>query len=223
MRVLLVEDNAELARLVSRALDQAGLVADRCRDIGEAQAAMRLGRYELAILDRRLPDGDGMSLIGELRRRQAGIRVIMLTALDAISERVAGLDAGADDYIVKPFAMPELLARIRAGSRRVAAQDRAELCLGRIRFDVVLREARLDDAVLKLQRRELLLLEAMLRRAGSVVLRETLMEQVYGLDEAVASNALDSQVSRLRRRLAELGAGIVIHPVRGVGYMMTKE
>lgn len=223
MRVLLVEDNAELARLVGRALDQAGLVADRCHDIGEARAAVRLARYDLAILDRRLPDGDGMSLISELRARQAGIRVIMLTALDAVSERVAGLDAGADDYLVKPFAMPELLARIRAGSRRNLAETGAELRLGRIRFDAVLREARLDGAVLKLQRRELALFEALLRRAGSVILRETLMEQVYGLDDAVASNALDSQISRLRRRLSELGSGIAIHPVRGVGYMMIAE
>jgi DNA-binding response OmpR family regulator len=149
--------------------------------------------------------------------------VIVLTALGQTMERVEGLDAGADDYLVKPFELDELLARLRAVARRRAGAAVEPLTLGALSFDTVHREAQVSGNPLQLPRREIALLDVLLRRAGRVVLRETIEAALFGFDDAPASNTLDSHVSRLRRRLSDAGAGVAIHALRGVGYMAKAE
>jgi len=181
---------------------------------------MDVARYGLVLLDRRLPDGDGLSLLSAVRAKQPGAPVILLTALDRLDDKVHGLDAGADDYLTKPFFNDELMARIRAALRRPGADPAVAQTCGRLRFDPRSREASICDEPLALKRRELLVLEALIRRAGRVVQRDALIDAVYGMDDEVQPKALDSHVSRLRKRLAERSAEVVIHPVRNVGYLM---
>lgn len=217
MRVLLVEDEPAMAELVAGSVGENGFVVDRATSLLEARVALARGSYALVLLDRRLGDGDGLSLLPSIRSRQPGAAVIALSALDAVHHRVAGLDAGADDYLTKPFAATELLARMRAALRRSGGGVPPVSC-GALRFDLASREATVSGSPLVLNRRELALLEALIRRVGRVVQRDTLIEEVYGPVDNIQSNALDAQVSRLRGRLA--AAGVAIHPVRGVGYML---
>jgi DNA-binding response OmpR family regulator len=220
MRVLLVEDEPEMAALVALDIEAQGFAVDCVGSIDEALTAVRLARYGLVVLDRRLPDGDGIAILPELRRGAPGAPVLALTALDAVPDRVRGLDAGADDYLAKPFDIEELRARIRAALRRPGAGASPPISVGRLRFDPNSREVSVGGEVLVLQRRELALLETLVRRARRVVQRATLLNEVYGFDEEPSSNTLDAHVSRLRKRLTRLGSGVAIHPVRGVGYML---
>lgn len=222
MRILLVEDEPEMAALIATNVAAAGFTVDRVHSIAETDAALSVARYVLVLLDRRLPDGDGLTLVRRVRRTQPGIPVIVLSALDGVPERVRGLDEGADDYLGKPFDTDELLARIRAALRRPGADDAPPVACGRLGFDLATRVVTIGGSPLILKRRELAVLESLVRRVGRVVQRDTLVEEVYGFDDDVQSNTLDAHVSRLRARLAELGAGVVIHPVRGVGYMIDR-
>lgn len=222
MRVLLVEDEPEMARLVAVNVGAAGFTVDQVTSIGDADTALKVARYALVLLDRRLPDGDGLTLIGRIRRVQPGVPVIVLSALDAVLDRVRGLDKGADDYLPKPFDTDELLARIRAALRRPGAEDAPPIACGRLAFDLSSRSVTIGGSPLTLKRRELSLLESLIRRAGRVVQRETLVEEIYGFDDDIQSNTLDAHVSRLRARLADLGAGVLIHPIRGVGYLLDR-
>jgi DNA-binding response OmpR family regulator len=172
------------------------------------------------LLDRQLPDGDGLTLIPKLRARANGVPIIVLTARGDLADRIAGLDDGADDYLVKPFAIEELLARLRAVLRRPAGVQSHVIRAGRLAFDFSHREASAGGTPLDLPRRELLVLEALLRRLGRTVLRSTLEEAVYSFDDEIQSNALDTHVSRLRRKLADAQAGVEIHGIRGVGYLL---
>jgi DNA-binding response OmpR family regulator len=174
------------------------------------------------LLDRQLPDGDGLALIPKLRARADGVPIIVLTARGELADRVAGLDSGADDYLAKPFAVEELLARLRAVLRRPAGLQPDVIRAGRLAFDFGHREASVDGAPLELPRRELLVLEALVRRMGRTVLRSALEEAVYSFDDEIQSNALDTHVSRLRRKLAEADAHVEIHGIRGVGYLLKK-
>jgi DNA-binding response OmpR family regulator len=221
MRILLVEDEPELGAAVAGRLKAEGFVVDQASSLGEAIEAVLGAEYRLLLLDRRLPDGDGLSLLPVLRTRPAPPPVIILTALDDVPDRVAGLDAGAEDYLIKPFAVDELLARIRVLLRRSSAGAPApKVTVGCLEFDLAAREARVAGAPLALPRRELAILDALARRAGRVVMREQLEAQVYGYDDEIASNALEAHISRLRKRLADAGARVVLHGVRGVGYML---
>lgn len=222
MRVLLVEDEPDLGDAVAERLRREGFVVDRAASLGDAVEAVVGTAYRAVLLDRRLPDGDGLALLPVLRTRPEPSPAIVLTALDDVPNRVAGLDAGADDYLVKPFAPDELAARLRVLLRRAATRGdgAAQVRVGRLAYDLGVREPRVGDAALVVPRRELALLDALARRAGRVVLREALEGAVYGFDDEVGPNALEAQVSRLRRRLADAGADVVIHGVRGVGYML---
>ncbi|MGQ9365742.1 response regulator transcription factor [Azospirillum sp. ST 5-10] len=223
MRILLVEDEVELASVLRAALGRRGFVVDWVADLAHAREAVRDAGLRAVLLDRRLPDGDGIDLLPALRQLPEPPPVIVLTARGQTGERVEGLDAGADDYLAKPFELDELLARLRVVTRRRAGVPAEPLVLGALTFDPVHREALVGGVPLSLPRRELALLDLLLRRAGRVVLRETIEAALFGFDDAPTSNTVDSHVSRLRRRLADCGAGVVIHALRGVGYMAKAE
>jgi DNA-binding response OmpR family regulator len=223
LRILLVEDEPEMASALGTALIRHDIVLDHVPTLAEAEEALFDNVHDAVLLDRQLPDGDGLSLLVQLRARAVEVRntpVIVLTARGEVADRVAGLDAGADDYLAKPFAVEELLARLRAVLRRPGNVPNRVVRLGRLAFDCEHREASVDGAALDLPRRELLVLETLLRRAGRTVMRPALEEAVYGFDDEVQSNALDAHISRLRRKLGEAGAGLEIHGIRGVGYLL---
>ncbi|AIM01349.1 two-component system OmpR family response regulator [Sinorhizobium meliloti] len=220
MRILLVEDEVEFAKAMRGALERDRFVADWVTSISLAREASRSQVHELVLLDRTLPDGDGLSLIPQLRVDNPGVPIIVLSARGELSDRVAGLDDGADDYLVKPFDLEEMLARIRAVQRRPNELAPDEIVVGDLVFDMAFGEARVHGTQLVLQRREVAVLTALIRRRGRVVLRESLEEAVYGFDDAIQSNTLDSHISRLRRKFSDAGAGVEIHTVRGVGYLL---
>lgn len=221
MRVLLAEDEPEMARLLADALGRERLTVDSVGSLEEARTALALAEYRLLVLDRRLEDGDGLELVRELRARPTRPAVLVLSALDGPAERVAGLDAGADDYLGKPFDPDELRARVRAALRRGGAgSDSVSITCGRLTYEPFTREVSVAGSPLRLRRREAALLGALMERVRRVVQRRTLVNAVYAFDEEPNSNTLDAHVSRLRRRLEGLDAGVVIHPVRGVGYVL---
>jgi two-component system OmpR family response regulator len=222
MRILLVEDHEELAHQVQRRMQRSGFAVDQVGTIRDALAALHSYSYAVAVLDRRLPDGDAISLIPEIRRRHPSSRVLMLTALDAVDERIYGLDAGADDYLTKPFDLDEMMARIRASLRRPGGDAAPPVTIGELEFNPGTRTVSVRGKPAILHQRELALLEALARRAGRIVERETLLSEIWSFDEDVQSHALTIIVSRLRARLEMLGAGVEIHMVRGVGYFISE-
>jgi DNA-binding response OmpR family regulator len=185
-----------------------------------ALEAAASGPYDLILLDRTLPDGDGLSLLPALRSRHPGLPVIVLSARGDVTDRVAGLDQGADDYLIKPFAVDEMFARIRAVRRRPSEISIEEIRVGALVFDIANDEARVGRGRLELTRRELRVLGALVRRHGRTVLRESLEQAVYGFDDEVQSNTLDSHISRLRKKFTEADAKVEIHAIRGVGYLL---
>jgi DNA-binding response OmpR family regulator len=218
---LLVEDEPELGTTLAARLAAEGFVVDHVVSLGEAIEAVLAARHRAVLLDRRLPDGDGLALLPVLKTRPSPPPAILLTALDNVPDRVAGLEAGAEDHLIKPFAFAELLARLRVLLRRHGASAEVpRVVVGRLAYDLAAREPSIAGESFTLPRRELAILDALMRRAGRVVMREHLEGQVYGFDDEIASNALEAHISRLRRRLTDRGAGVVLHAVRGVGYMV---
>jgi two-component system OmpR family response regulator len=222
MRLLLAEDEMEMASVLILALRNHDLIVDHVATLASAQEAIRLTIYDALLLDRHLPDGDGLALVTWMRRSGKAVPAIMLTAQGDLGDRVEGLDAGADDYLAKPFAIEELMARLRAVLRRPGVIETQKLRLGVLQLDLLNREAVVHERRLELPRRELLVLEALMRRAGRTVERRTLQEEVYGMDDEIQSNALDAHVSRLRRKLDDVAAGVEIHTIRGIGYLMRR-
>jgi DNA-binding response OmpR family regulator len=224
VRILLVEDEPDLRVLVRDALERAGFAADAAGDLSDAEDHLRLASYDALILDLGLPDGDGLSLLGQLRRGAvpglAGLPVLVLTARDGPDERVSGLDAGADDYLIKPFHMPELISRIRALLRRPSGLTGLVLEAGNLGFDPVGRTASVAGRPLRITAREAALLELLLRRAGRVVTRGAIEEGLYSFQNMLGSNAVEVLVHRLRRKLTEAGATAAVHTLRGVGYLL---
>lgn len=218
MRILFVEDEASLRELLSASLSRQGIVVDLAPTLGFAREAILSTDYDAIVLDRNLPDGDGLGLLADLKTLPNRCPVIVVSALGRLDQRIDGLDLGADDYLTKPFATEELLARLRAVSRRPNAVTEDRIRLGGLVFDRGHRTAEIGGKALDLPRRELLVLEALILRAGRVVSRRALEEAVYGYDDEIASNALDSHISRLRRKL-EPGA-LEIHVLRGIGYLL---
>ena len=222
MRVLLVEDHPDVRSIMTAHLRAQGFVVDAFACGSAGLAAARAGPYDAVVLDLGLPDMDGMSVLSCLRAdARHSVPVLVLTARDALDDRVAGLDAGADDYLLKPFDLQEFDARLRAIMRRHAAPAPDLLRCGDLTLDCTAREVRLGDLPLDLTRREIGLLEALLHEAGRTVVRDVLEERLYGLDEAVSGNALEATVSRLRRRLAAAGTGLLLEAVRGIGYRLS--
>jgi two-component system, OmpR family, response regulator len=222
MRVLLVEDEPEMAGLVAGKLNRSGFVADCVHSLDETREALRQHRYSLVLLDRRLPDGDGVSILPEIRKSQPSIRVVMLTARNAVEDRIEGLDAGADDYVTKPFDANELIARVRACLRRPGGEAPPPIAVGRLVFAPETHDVFVNGAPIHFHKRERALLGVLLLNAGRAVLRDRLLAEIYGFADEVQANALNMLVSRLRRRLQDLDAGVEIHTARDVGYLLTK-
>lgn len=222
MRLLIVEDEQRIAELTREALARAGFAVDVVTLCADARAAFAVTPYDAAIVDLGLPDGDGLSLLGELRATGNLTPVLVLTARDAVEDRVRGLDTGADDYLVKPFAMTELIARTKALLRRPGGALGVILKAGNVSFDTVERDVRIGEVSLVLPRRESAILEHLMRRLGRVVPKPVLEEKLYGLDDEHGSNPIPVHVHYLRRKLLEAGATAEIHTVRGVGYLLTE-
>lgn len=222
MRILLVEDNSRLAELIGQGLRAAGFAVDAFSTVGDAEAALHSVQYQVVILDLGLPDGNGLDLLKRARARGCSLPVLVLTARDGVDDRVRGLNAGADDYVLKPFAMAELVARVRALLRRPGASLGVELSCGRVVLDTVSREVAVEGVALAVPRRETDMLEQLLRRAGRVVPKRALEEGLYGFGDDVSSNTVEVLMSRLRKRLISVESGVVIHTLRGVGYMLAE-
>lgn len=220
MRVLLVEDEPELALMLRSTLEKQGFVVDQAASVAVAEEAIELIEHDVALLDRQLTDGDGITLLKLIRKRRPNLPVIVISALGKPADRVEGLDLGADDYLAKPFLIEELIARMRAVLRRPASVLTEAVRVGNVEFDITRGIIEVGGRQLDLPRREYLALETLLRRAGQTVRRSTLEESVYGADDEIQSNSLDANISRLRRKLADSGASVEIHPVRGVGYLL---
>ena len=220
MRLLVVEDEARIVEVLRAALSRAGFAVDAVETVAEARAAFPLVAYDAVILDLGLPDGDGLELLADLRRHGNRVPVLVLTARDAVEARVTGLDVGADDYVVKPFATVELIARTKALLRRPGQALGTVLEAGNIAFDTIGRDVRVGDAVLTLPRQELAILEHLMRRLGRVVPKALLEEKLYGIDDELGSNAIPVHVHHLRRKLTEADATQEIHTVRGIGYLL---
>ncbi len=220
MRILLIEDNQRLRKFVREGLKLEGMAVDHFGTAREGMAAITTVSYDAAILDLGLPDGDGMEVLRQARSQGVQAPVLVLTARDGIKDRVDGLNAGADDYLTKPFAMEELLARLKALMRRPGSALGATLELANIRFDTIAREVQIAGKVISIPRRELDLLEHLLRRAGRVVPKQWLEDELYAYGDEVSSNSIEVAIHRLRKRLDGANASAHIHTLRGVGYLI---
>ncbi len=220
MRALIVEDHATLRRAVGAAAREAGFAIDESGDGEDGLWHATSFAYDAIVLDIMLPKLDGLEVLRRLRSAGSQAPVLLLTARDGIEDRVAGLDAGADDYLAKPFAMSELLARLRALARRGAGRRERVLQLGRLAIDTVARTAAVDGATLVLTTREFALLEVLAQRPGEVVARTDLWERCYDAAAEPNSNVIDVYVGYLRRKLERAGLTAAIRTVRGAGYVL---
>lgn len=220
MRLLIVEDSAELVVMLRPLLAGAGFTIDHAASVGDATLMLELGSYAAVVLDIGLPDGDGRSVVQAARARGDTTPVILLTARGSVEDRVAGLGAGGDDYLVKPFAPEELIARVQALLRRSALiADRPVTC-GNVTFDPATREVRIGGTPAILFARELAILEILIQRRERVVAKAQIEAQLFGLEGDLGSNAVEVYIHRLRRRLADAEARAQIVTIRGVGYML---
>jgi two-component system response regulator QseB len=218
MRVLLVEDDAMIGESVAAGLRHAGHTVDWVQDGRAAEAALAAGVHEIVLLDLGLPRKLGLDVLRRLRADGADLPVLIITARDAVADRIAGLDAGADDYIVKPFDLDELAARIRAVARRRAGRAAPVIEHGTLTLDPAARQVHVDGKEVALSAREFAVLEALLERPGAVLSRAQLEERLYGWQQEIESNAVEVHIHALRRKL---GADL-IRTLRGVGYMLAK-
>jgi DNA-binding response OmpR family regulator len=223
MRLLIVEDSEELAQLLANGLKSAGYDSDVLLTASDARAALSTTRYAAIILDLGLPDGDGLSILREIRQRDDPTPVLVLTARGSVDDRVSGLHSGADDYLVKPFAFEELVARLAALLRRPGQLLGSSLHVANLVFDTESRQAFIDDQPQVFSAREAAVLELLMRRQGRVVPKRLVEDHLFGLADDVASNAIEVYIHRLRKQLAERGAKVQIHTMRGVGYLIAEE
>ena len=222
MRLLVVEDNADLRGLLARGLEAESFAVDQASTAEEATEALVSTLYAAVVLDLGLPDRDGASVLREMRARRNSTPVLVLTARGGIRDRVSGLQIGADDYLVKPFAFEELVARLRALLRRPGDMLGAVLQLANVDLDTEGRQVFVGGVAAAVSARELVLLEILMRRSGKVVPRSYIEDQIFGMASEVGLNAVEVSIHRLRRRLEALGATVEIHTVRGLGYMLSE-
>lgn len=221
MRALLVEDDTRLQAIIARALERIGLACDVASTIDEGDVFLEVHSYDLVVLDRRLPDGDGLSLCRSMRNRGNPTPVLFLTALDHGKAIVEGLEAGGDDYVGKPFDLEVLEARAKALlRRRIDSPPPPALATRRLRLDTWKREASIDGEPIDLTARELAILETLMRSAGGVVSRETLLERAWGEREEPMSNTIDVLVARIRKKIDRAGERSLIETLRGQGYRL---
>ena len=216
MRILLVEDDAMIGEAVHAGLKRDGLTVDWMRDGEAADSALRTAEFDAVVLDLGLPRKNGLQVLRDLRARRQGLPVLILTARDAVTDKVQGLDAGADDYLVKPFDLAELSARLRALARRKAGRAEPRIEHGKLTLDTATRQATLAGREIALSAREYALLHALLERPGAILSRAQLEEKLYNWKDGVDSNAVEVHLSTLRKKL---GAGW-IRNVRGLGWMI---
>ncbi len=219
MRLLLVEDDSMVGAAVQRGLKQEGHAVDWVQDGVAAALALRDNPFELVLLDLGLPRRDGLALLSEIRNAGSAVPVLILTARDSVSDRIAGLDAGADDYLVKPFDLDELAARVRALGRRRRGQAEPVVSHGRLQLDPAAHSVSLDGEPVKLSAKEFALLQALLEQGGKPLSRGQLEDRLYGWGEEVESNAIEVHIHALRRKL---GAGWILN-LRGVGWYVPED
>ncbi len=222
MKLLLVEDDPRVARVVERALRESGYKVDLARDGSQGLALAQTEQYDLILLDLLLPEIDGVEVCRTLRKERVRTPVLMLTALDAVSDRVRGLDAGADDYLVKPFALEELLARIRALSRRSQDGEEDALRVGDLRLDLARHIAQRGERTIELTAKEFALLVYLMRHAGRVLTKDQITDHVWGYDSETTSNVVEIYVHYLRDKVDRGFPRPLIRTVRGVGYMIAE-
>jgi DNA-binding response OmpR family regulator len=220
MRLLVVEDNEELGRLLASGLKTAGFETDLASTAVEARAAFSTINYRAAVLDLGLPDEDGLSVLRDVRQRNDPIPILILTARAGVRDRVDGLRAGADDYLVKPFEFEELVARLQALLRRPGQLLGRSIELANVVFDSSDRQTFVDNRPQSLSARELYILELLMQRKGRVVPKKLIEDNLFGLSGELSSNAIEVYVHRLRKQLSDAGAKVRIHTVRGVGYLI---
>lgn len=218
MKLLLAEDDPLIGNSVEQGLHMAGYTVDWVRDGRAAELALDTGTYALLMLDLGLPRQDGLALLKNIRRKNNLIPVLIVTARDAVSDRVAGLDLGADDYLVKPFDLHELVARVRALLRRHVGRAMSEMRIGNLRLNQLNHEVTLNGKPVNLSQREFALLECLMETPGAVLSKEQLEERIYGWDEELSSNAVEVHLHNLRRKLGSEW----IRNVRGVGYKVAE-
>ena len=220
MRILVVEDDEVLAAALTRALTQSAYAVDHVANGEDANLALAADSYDLVVLDLALPGMDGLRVLRRLRDRRSRIPVLVLSARDALEDRVAGLYEGADDYLTKPFDLPEFEARVRALLRRGQYQAGDTLTHGRLRLDLAARRVFHGDQPIELSARELGVIELRMARQGRVVTKEQLVDRLFGWGEDVSSNAIEVYVHRVRKKLEPFD--IDIRTVRGMGYLLEK-
>jgi DNA-binding response OmpR family regulator len=220
MRILVVDDDVRLCTIMARGLTEEGYAVDVAHDGIEGEYLARINDYDVVLLDVMMPEADGLSVCRGLRSAGRDVPILMLTARDAIPDRVAGLDSGADDYLPKPFAFDELLARVRALSRRQAPTRSAELSMGDLVLDTVTRRARRGDSAIELTTKEYAVLEYLLRNPDALVTRGMIEEHAWNNDFDSVSNLVDVYIRRLRSKIDREGEGSMIETVRGAGYRL---
>jgi DNA-binding response OmpR family regulator len=221
MRLLLIEDNMRLAKFVQRGIAKHGLESDAVHTAEEAVASFGELAYDLVILDLGLPDKDGMQVLRQIRAANRNVPVIILTARDALESRLDGLNSGADDYILKPFNIDELVARIRVLLRRPGQSLGNTLEAGNVSFDTLSRSASIGGKPVTLTVKEMDLLEQLLRSAGRPVAREVIEARLYGQGRAGSANSIEVLMHRLRQKLSDAKADVHIHTLRGLGYLLS--
>lgn len=221
MRILIAEDERDLNQLIKKRLKDAGYSVDACFDGEEVFDYLLCAEYDALVLDIMMPKMDGITVLKKLRREGNTLPVLLLTARDSIEDRVTGLDAGADDYLVKPYAVGELLARIRAVTRRPGNfHAGAEKCFADIRLDADRRELSGPGGTVRLSKRETALMEYLIRGAGQILPREIILTYIWGVDAEVEDGNLDNYIYFLRRRLRSVGASAQIVTIHGTGYQL---
>lgn len=220
MRLLYVEDNEKLALNTAASLREAGFVVDLVHMAADALHAVKSFQYDAVILDLGLPDSDGMDLLPCIKGINSQTPVIICTARDALEDRLKGLNTGSDDYLVKPFAVAELVARVNAVLRRPGGALGMTLSVGNLTFETADRSLAVDGVICAFSKRELALLELFLRRSANVISKDAIESALYGFDDAATPNAIEVLTHRVRKKLVDYGATVEIHNLRGIGYIL---